>query len=76
MIQKVNEACPGECANCEIAQSLPNFDYTFCMTYQMFRRIQRMQEEIEGIKKNLSEGKSQFAVSNEKSEVEEAKEEE
>jgi hypothetical protein len=37
--------------------------------------MQRMQEEMEDIKKNLSEGKSQFAVSNEKPEVEETKEE-
>lgn len=76
MIQKVKEACPGDCANCEIAQSLPNFDYTFCMTYQMFRRMNRMQEEMEDIKRNLSSGKVQFAVSDDHLQVEETKEEE
>lgn len=67
MIQKVNEACPGDCASCEIAQSLPNFDYTFCMTYQMFRKVQSMGQELESIKSVLSCGKNQFAVSAEDS---------
>lgn len=62
MIQKVNERCPGDCASCEIAQSLPNFDYTFCMTYQMFRRVQRMEAEVEEIKRVIGVDKVRAAV--------------
>ena len=63
MIQKVNERCPGDCASCGIAQSLPNFDYTFCMTYQMFKTIQRMSAEVVEIKKVVGLDKVRAAVS-------------
>lgn len=69
MIQKVNEVCPGDCASCEIAQNRPNFDYTFCMTYQMFRGMQEMRKDIEMLKENQSEAKNQYAISNETSDA-------
>lgn len=69
MIEKINEKCPGDCAKCEIAQSLPNFDYSFCMSYQIFKGVQRMSNEIAQIKRVIGEDKMKAIVESESSQL-------
>lgn len=54
MIQVLNKVCPGDCANCDIAESTPNFNYYSCVLHQIFQKTIKLEKDQKEMRETLA----------------------